>query len=75
MRCLLNEEKLMALGFSQDEIFSLDLFNAKKNELLGEEKVFAGSFKTNTYFNKLEMNIEAITNVNVDELISELEKG
>lgn len=75
MRCLANEEKLLLFGFNQDDVFSLESFNGKKGELLGEEKLFFGSFKTNSYFNKIEMNVDSVAEVNVDELISELEKG
>lgn len=75
MRCLLNETSLAKLGFTNEEVFSPEAFNARKGEFLGEEKIFTGSVKTNTYFNKLEMNIEHIEDVNVDALIAELEKG
>ena len=75
IRCLLNEEHLKLLGFSDEEIFSLEGFGKKKGSLLGEEKHFTGSFKMNTYFNKLEMNAESIENIDADLLVKELGQG
>ena len=73
MRALLNDRQLPQLGFTEEEVFSLEHFNKRKAELLGEEMLFAGSFKTNTYFNKIEMNIERIDALDVQKLIQELE--
>ena len=73
MRAVMGVENLLALGLSEEEIFSIEAFNQKKPLLLGEEKFFVGAFRQNTYFNRLEMNLERIEEVNVDTLVKELE--
>ncbi len=74
IRAVMFGEQINKLGLTDEEIFSLEKFIAKKEELLGEEKFFSGNFRTNSFFNNLEMNVEDIENVNVEELVRELEK-
>lgn len=73
IRSVMFGEQINKIGLSNEEIFSLDLFAAKKLGLVGEEKVFYGNIRVNTLYNTLEFNIENIEDVNADALIKELE--
>jgi ssDNA-binding replication factor A large subunit len=66
-------EHILKLGFSEDEIFSLDLFNAKKDSILGEEMLFSGNVRQNSLYNTMEFSIDEVQQENADELIKELE--
>lgn len=74
MRSVIFGENINSLGLIDEEIFSLEKFDAKKNSLLGEEKVFFGNVRNNALYNTNEFNIEKIENVNLDEVIKELEQ-
>ena len=41
--------------------------------MLGEEKLFSGNFRTNSFFNILEMSINDVEEVDADELVKKLE--
>lgn len=73
IRAVLFGEQINKLGLSDEEISSLEKFNVKKEELLGEEKFFAGNFRINNFFNRTEMSIEDVQDIDVDELVKELE--
>ncbi|MCH7567881.1 MAG: DUF2240 family protein [Nanoarchaeota archaeon] len=73
IRAVLFGEQINKLNLTDEEIFSLEKFNEKKTGLLGEEKFFSGNFRTNTFFNNLEMAIEEVKDIEVDELVKELE--
>jgi len=73
LRCVLFGEHILKLGFSEEEIFSLELFNGKKSALLGEEKVFAGNVRQNTLYNTVEFIIDSVEEVKFDELIAAFE--
>jgi len=75
IRATVGPEVLKELGFVDEEIYSAETFKTKKDLLLGDERVFSGSFKVNTYFNKLEMSIQATKNVDIDSLIKTLQKA
>lgn len=75
MRGVLFGEQINKLGLNDGEIFSLEQFAVRKNELLGEEKLFSGNIRSNQIFNTNELNIEHIGEVNPQELIRELENG
>lgn len=73
IRSVLFGENINKLGFSDEEIFSLEKFVGKKNNLLGEERYFSGNIKNNALYNTMELNIENVEEVNLDMLIKELE--
>ena len=73
IRAVLFGENIKKLGFEDGELFDLDKFNLKREGLLGEEMVFLGNFRMNSYFNKLEMAIDSVDVVETDKLIKELE--
>ncbi len=61
------------LGVSDEELFSLDVLNAKRAELIGEEKIFSGNFKMNSFSNNLEFSVNGISDFSVEELVKEME--
>ena len=63
------------LGFSKEQIFSLEEFNKNKNNLLGEEKMFHGQIKTNAVFNSIEFSVNQIENIIPEVLIKEFEEN
>ena len=73
IRAVLFNENIQKLGFEEGELFSVEKFNAKREGLLGEEKLFSGNFRTNSFFNILEMSINDVEEVDADELVKKLE--
>ena len=73
LRGVLFGEHISKLGLTEEEIFNLEAFSLKKNEILGEEKLFSGNIRSNVLYNNNEFNIENIEEVNVSELLKELE--
>ncbi len=73
VRSVIFGEQINKLGLNEEEIFSIEKFNGRKESLLGEEKMFVGNMRSNNLYNTSEFNIESIEEVNVDELIKELE--
>jgi ssDNA-binding replication factor A large subunit len=73
IRAVFFGEQINKLGLSDEEIFSVEKFNGKKEGLLGEEKVFSGSCRNNKFFNNVEMAIDNVEEVDVDGLVKELE--
>jgi hypothetical protein len=66
-------DQIYKLGLTEEEVFSLDRFLERKNDLLGEEKFFSGNIRSNALYNTAEFNIEQVEDVNPGELIKELE--
>ena len=73
MRCVLFGEQINKLGLSDEEIFSLDKFDLKGKELLGEERIFSGNVRSNELYNTVEFTISDVGEIKSDELIKELE--
>ena len=73
IRSVLFGESINKLGFTDEEIFSLEKFAEKKNYLLGEERLFYGNVKNNALYNTIEFSIEKVEGVDLDNLIKELE--
>ncbi len=72
IRAVVNDRVFEGFGYTKDDIFTLSKFVDVKTELLGEERVFMGNFRMNTYFNRLEFNIESVESVDPQILINEL---
>ncbi|MBU3906908.1 MAG: DUF2240 family protein [Nanoarchaeota archaeon] len=72
IRAVLFNEGISSLGLSNLE--DSNFLAAKKQELLGKEMFFSGDVKNNKLFNTLEFVINKAEEVNLDELISVLEK-
>jgi ssDNA-binding replication factor A large subunit len=73
LRAVVFGDVMNKLGLTNDEIFDMEKFHAKKNDLLGMEKIFSGNVRTNQLYNTMEFNVENVEEVNVQELIKELE--
>lgn len=74
MRSVLFGETVQGLlGVSEEELFSLDVLNAKRAELIGEEKLFSGTYRMNSFSNSLEFSVTRVEDIIVSELIQELE--
>ncbi len=63
------------LGVNDTELFSLDVLNTKRAELIGEEKMFTGNFKMNSFSNNLEFSVRNIEDFSIETVIKELESG
>jgi len=74
IRSVIFGEQIYQLGLTEEEVFNMDKFLEKKNDILGEEKVFTGNIRTNLLYNNIEFNIEQIEKVDVDELLKVLEQ-
>ncbi len=61
------------LNVNDEELFSFDAINGKVSGLLGEEKIFSGFFRMNSFTNSVEMFVNDISEINVNDLIKELE--
>jgi hypothetical protein len=73
VRSVLFAENINKLGFTDEEIFSLEKFAEKKNYLLGEERIFYGNVRNNSLYNTTEFTIEDLGGIDLDVLIKELE--
>ncbi len=74
MRSVLFGENIKKLLSVDDkELFSLDVLNAKRAELIGEEKMFTGNFRMNSFNNSLEFSVRGIEDFSVESLVKELE--
>jgi ssDNA-binding replication factor A large subunit len=72
-RSVLFYEQLIQLGLTEEEIFSLEKFGAKKENLLGEEMMFSGRIRTNELYNTTELMIDNVRKIDADELMKVLE--
>lgn len=73
MRTVLFGEQIQLLGFTEEEIFSMEKFAEKKQSILGDERLFSGIVKTNALYNTTEFYIEQVEEVDTQELLKELE--
>jgi ssDNA-binding replication factor A large subunit len=74
MRAVLFGENIKKLvDVNDEELFSVEKFNEKRNGLLGEEKIFSGNFRMNNFTNSIEMSVNGVREVKTEELVKELE--
>jgi len=73
IRAVLFSDSFPKLGLTDLE--DVDKTAVQKEELLGKEMFFSGEIRVNKFFNNNELNIETIEPVDVDKLLSELEKN
>lgn len=73
IRAVIFGKDINKLGLLDEEIFSIEKFNEKKNDLLGEEMYFSGNVRQNQLYNNTEFMINGVEKLNVDEFIKELE--
>lgn len=74
LRSVLFGDNILQLGFSEEEVFSLERFIEKKTSLLGEEKVFSGTVKQNTLYNTVEFTVDSVEEVKPEILIATFEQ-
>lgn len=73
MRCTIFHDELINI-IGMDELESVELFSFKRKELLGKEVVVKGQVRRNQMFDTNDFIVSDIEEVDLDELISELEK-
>ena len=73
IRAVLFSEAIEKLGLKEEELEG-EKFLVKREQLLGEEKWFAGTVRQNKLFNNPELFVSGIEEVNVENLINILEK-
>jgi ssDNA-binding replication factor A large subunit len=71
---LFGENVKKLLSVSDEELFSLDALNSKRVELVGEEKIFTGNFRMNSFSNSLEFSVRGVEDFSVSELVKEFEQ-
>ena len=72
IRGVVFSEGIKALGIEDNELENKELFEKKKNELLGEEFIFEGSMRSNSVFNTTELIVNKVNKIEVDSLIESL---
>ena len=70
---LFGENIKKLLKVTDEELFSFDAVNEKVPALLGEEKIFSGLFRMNSFTNSVEMSVNDVLDINVEELIKQFE--
>jgi ssDNA-binding replication factor A large subunit len=74
MRSVMFGENIQKLfGVTHEDLFSLDLMNLKRAELIGEEKIFSGNFRMNSFSNAIEFSVNGISDFSVEDLVKEME--
>lgn len=71
IRAVLFHEKIPGLGINLE---AEDL-TGEKEKILGEEMIFSGNVRNNTYFNTPELMVDRVQKVDLDTLIKKLEKN
>ena len=75
MRSVLFGENIKRLlSVSDEELFSLDSLNLKRAEILGDEKIFTGNFRMNSFSNSLEFSVRGVEDFSIEELVKDLEQ-
>ena len=74
IRGVLFNENIKKFGLADEDVFDLGKFNLKKEQILGEERFFVGNIRKNEFFDRLEMSINGIEEVDVERLVGEMEK-
>jgi len=72
IRSVLFHDNLSSLGLTDLE--NPEILSMKKQNLLGKEMLFRGNVRNNKFFNSIELIVDNVQEINLDELISKLEK-
>ncbi len=72
IRAVLFHENIQKLGI--DAFSDADELAKQKENVLGNEFIFVGNIKRNSYFNNYELGVNDVSLVNADALIEKLEK-
>lgn len=74
-RAVIVGDNIKQLGLTSEEIMTIELFNQKKEEILGEERIFSGNMRTNQLYNTVEFSVDKIEPIDLDSLVNELQKN
>lgn len=74
IRAVLFHESLKGIGIKESELEDQEAISKKRESIIGKEMLFSGNVRINNFFNNPEIIVEDVKDVDVDELISELEK-
>jgi len=72
LRAVAFHDNLSSLGF--DDLENAENMIKQREELIGKELLFYGNVRNNKVFNNIEFAVDKIEKINLDELISQLEK-
>ena len=72
-RAVIVGDNIQQLGLTAEEVMNLELFNQKKEGILGEERIFSGAMRTNQLYNTIEFSVDKIEPVNIDLLVKQLQ--
>jgi ssDNA-binding replication factor A large subunit len=67
---VLFHENLPLIGLT--ELENQERLNNQKQDILGKEMIFSGNIRMNKFFNRPELIVEKVKDVNIDELIEKL---
>lgn len=73
MRCVLFHETLKEIGV--DNLDNEEFILQQRQNLLGDERIFHGNVRMNSFFNEPEFIVNSVENMNIDELINNLESN
>lgn len=73
-RAVIFGDNITKIGFNEGEIFSVEMFEKRKQDFIGEEMIFKGSTRINQFFNRVEFSIDDVEKPDVESLIKELEE-
>lgn len=75
MRSVLFGENIKKLlSVNDEELFSLEALNEKRSEIIGDERIFTGNFRMNSFSNSLEFSVRGIEEFSITDAIKELEQ-
>lgn len=75
MRSVLFGENIKKLlDVTDEELFSLEVLNSKRVNLLGNERIFTGNFRLNSFSNNVEFSVRNVEPFSIEEAIKEFEK-
>lgn len=72
MKGVIFHDRIKELGIDDGQLEDLNLFEASKQAILGEEYIFDANVRNNSMFNSTEMIINGVRKVELDSLIDEL---
>ncbi|MEK6873815.1 MAG: hypothetical protein AABW91_03140 [Nanoarchaeota archaeon] len=72
IRGVVFSEGIKELGIDFEVLENKELFEKKKNDLLGEEFLFEGSVRSNSVFNTTELMVNKVSRIEADSLIEQL---
>lgn len=72
IRAVIFSDQIKSLGLNEEEISNLELFNIRKQEIIGMEANFIVNVRNNKLFNTTEVIINGLEKLNMESLIANL---